>query len=79
MALKATLRSFQTEIEDIHSRELSKQRQQGIAAMAATKEPHRTKGKTKAEPPPIVEVKQEESLIHDTDLAEVEDKILVRV
>ncbi|KAF9038291.1 P-loop containing nucleoside triphosphate hydrolase protein [Hymenopellis radicata] len=75
-----SLRTFQHEIDDIHNRELNKQRLQGAATMVkekTTKEVQKGKGKGKAEPvaPSVVE----EEPFGNVDLAEVEEKIITQL
>ncbi len=73
-----SLRTFQHEIDDIHNRELNKQRLQGAATMVkekTTKETQKGKGKGKAEP--VAPVVVDEEPFSNVDLAEVEEKLIV--
>ncbi|THV05041.1 GTP-binding protein 1 [Dendrothele bispora CBS 962.96] len=83
--MATVFRNFQSEIEEIHSRETKKQRVQGAAELrerenkvpkGKTKEESRpaAKGKAKEEPQPIEASKVEVN--HQTDSAEIEEKIL---
>jgi hypothetical protein len=84
-----TLRTFQNEIEDIHNRELAKQRAYGAEKVKENKNPKNkakdesvaadsvlksAKGKAKEED---VSEQAAPEPFDNTDMAEVEDKILV--
>jgi hypothetical protein len=73
----ATLRSFQNEIDEIHTREVARQRATGAATVDKDKENKMPKGKAKDEsipaPKPGAQVAEEEQ----TNMQEVEDRILV--
>ena len=68
----ATLRSFQNEIEEIHTRELSKQRAHG--SVEKEKENKHPKGKAKDEEAPVAAV---QPVPTGSALLEIEDHILV--
>lgn len=72
----ATLRSFQNEIDEIHTREVARQRATGAATIDKDKENKMPKGKAKDEslpaPKPTAPVAEEEQ----TNMQEVEDRIL---
>lgn len=74
----ATLRSFQNEIDEIHTREVARQRATGAATVDKDKENKMPKGKAKEEsistPKPDAPAAEEAQ----TNMQEVEDRILVR-
>ena len=77
-----SLRTFQTEIEDIHSREMAKQRSQGARQLKEKENKHPqpkkdTHGATEGEPTTRASAPQDEN---DTEasMREVEEQIMVR-
>ena len=77
-----SLRTFQTEIEDIHSREMAKQRSQGARQLKEKENKHPqpkkdTHGATEGEPTTRATAPQDENDT-ETSMREVEEQIMVR-
>ncbi|KAH6913816.1 GTP-binding protein 1 [Coprinopsis sp. MPI-PUGE-AT-0042] len=72
----ATLRSFQNEIDEIHTREVARQRATGAAAVDKDKENKMPKGKAKDESIPASKPDAPVAEEEQTNMQEVEDRIL---